>query len=464
MSIRARLALLAGASILLTYVVPNSAVAADGSGEVTSAQVLLDELRAEEPSTQKYERALFAEGLDDDGNGCRTRQEVLIEESREPVVRGSTCTILSGLWYSAYDGLTHTDPSALEIDHLVALKEAWISGAYAWTPEQRAAYANDLSYAGTLAAVTGTINNTKSDKDPSSWMPPHLASICEYVSQWIGVKWRWNLSVDAAERSALTSGLRACTTDATLVVALAPTAGRPTAAVKPEPDAMPVYRFWSPIYQGHFFTADAAERDAIIKRWPRIWTYEGQRYTAFATQASGTVPLYRFWSNKLNGHFYTADAAERDAVIKRWSDTWSYEGVAYYVYPATSNAPNTVPVARFWGPRVQHHFYTASPTERAGVIRNWSSTWTYEGDNFRVPAAGIPADAPPPAPPVTPAPPSVPGPTKPGNPGDIKNCPDFRSYAEAKAWFDTYYPHYGDIAKLDGDRDGIPCEGLPGAP
>ena len=52
----------------------------------------------------------------------------------------------------------------------------------------------------------------------------------------------------------------------------------------------------------------------------------------------------------------------------------------------------------------------------------------------------------------------------PANPGDIKNCPDFTTYDEAKRWFDTYYPYYGDVAKLDGNNDGIPCEKLPGAP
>jgi endonuclease YncB( thermonuclease family) len=56
---------------------------------------------------------------------------------------------------------------------------------------------------------------------------------------------------------------------------------------------------------------------------------------------------------------------------------------------------------------------------------------------------------------------SVPG-GRPANPGDTKNCKDFPTYAEAKAWFDTYFPYYGDVAKLDGNSDGIPCEALRG--
>ncbi len=54
--------------------------------------------------------------------------------------------------------------------------------------------------------------------------------------------------------------------------------------------------------------------------------------------------------------------------------------------------------------------------------------------------------------------------SQPDNPGDTKNCGDFSNYSEAKAWFDTYYPYYGDVARLDGDDDLEPCESLPGAP
>lgn len=149
-----------------------------------------------------------------------------------------------------------------------------------------------------------------------------------------------------------------------------------------------VYRFWSPVYQGHFYTVDTAERDRVISHWPDVWTYEGQRYTAFTTQVSGTIPLYRFWSARFNGHFYTADPVERDRVLSLWPDVWTYEGVAYFVYPATATYPDTVTVARFWSSTALHHFYTASPEERDRVISLWPLVWSYEGDSFRVPAVG----------------------------------------------------------------------------
>ncbi|QNO38910.1 excalibur calcium-binding domain-containing protein [Protaetiibacter sp. SSC-01] len=62
--------------------------------------------------------------------------------------------------------------------------------------------------------------------------------------------------------------------------------------------------------------------------------------------------------------------------------------------------------------------------------------------------------------------PSAPQPTdpRPANPGNSKNCTDFRTWAEADAWYRYYFPYYGDIAQLDADDDGIVCESLPGAP
>jgi hypothetical protein len=79
------------------------------------------------------------------------------------------------------------------------------------------------------------------------------------------------------------------------------------------------------------------------------------------------------------------------------------------------------------------------------------------------PTTAPPTTQPPATTPVTqPAPPPTQG--APPNPGDTKNCTDFANYGQAKSWFDTYFPYYGDVAGLDRDGDGIPCESLPGAP
>jgi hypothetical protein len=130
-----------------------------------------------------------------------------------------------GTWRSAYDGLTTSFPSAFDIDHVVALKEAWDSGAWAWTPAGRQSYANDLGDSRSLRAVSALSNRSKSDKDPAQWLPPSASFRCTYATEWVVVKVRWQLKVDALERAALRRILSGCP-GRTVSVALAP-AGAP---------------------------------------------------------------------------------------------------------------------------------------------------------------------------------------------------------------------------------------------
>ncbi len=103
-----------------------------------------------------------------------------------------------------------SDPGALDIDHMVPLKEAHRSGAHAWTAERREAYANDLGHPQALIAVKSGANRSKGDKDPANWMPPNRSYWCQYLGDWIAIKTRWELSVDQAEADALKKGLAVC--------------------------------------------------------------------------------------------------------------------------------------------------------------------------------------------------------------------------------------------------------------
>jgi hypothetical protein len=157
-----------------------------------------------------YERSLFVHWIDADGDGCDTRHEVLIEEAVLAPAIGPGCALTGGRWVSLYDGLTITDSSKLQIDHVVALAEAWDSGAYAWTPARRRAYANDLGAWFPLIAVSGTTNQSKGDKDPADWLPPAPAAECPYLSAWIATKARWDLAVDPTEHDVLVTDIAAC--------------------------------------------------------------------------------------------------------------------------------------------------------------------------------------------------------------------------------------------------------------
>jgi hypothetical protein len=152
----------------------------------------------------------------------------------------------------------------------------------------------------------------------------------------------------------------------------------------------PVYRFYSPALTDHFYTTSLAEKNQILATYPSsVWTYEGIAYNAFATQVGGTVPLYRFWSPTLKGHFYTANAAEQAQIVRDYpASTWTYEGIADYVYPASTEVTASMPVFRFWSPRFGQHFYTADVDESFGIRRDYApNIWTYENINFRVPTS-----------------------------------------------------------------------------
>ena len=154
-----------------------------------------------------YDRKLFKHWIDADGDGLNTRAEVLIAESRTSVRLSSTGkSVTTGTWLSLYDGETWTRASDVDIDHVVALGEAWRSGAWRWSASRRQAYANDLGVPWTLRAVTDNVNQEKSDDDPTYWLPPLESATCLYLAEWVAVKIRWKLSVDAEERQSIRDG------------------------------------------------------------------------------------------------------------------------------------------------------------------------------------------------------------------------------------------------------------------
>ena len=153
-----------------------------------------------------YSRDLFRHWIDASGDGCDTREEVLITERISGSVSG--CRVAGGRWRSLYDGAVTSNPSSFDVDHMVPLKEAWDSGAWRWSAGTREDYANDLGYANSLIAVTASSNRSKSDRDPTEWLP--ALARCSYAKYWIGVKYRWRLSVDPVEKSTLTRILASC--------------------------------------------------------------------------------------------------------------------------------------------------------------------------------------------------------------------------------------------------------------
>ena len=155
-----------------------------------------------------YSRNLFKHWIDVDKDGCNTRYEVLIAEAIVKPKVGARCYLTGGKWRSPYDGKVFTNPTGLDIDHMVPLAEAWRSGAWAWTAAQRMDFANDLEDSRSLLAVTASLNRSKGDRDVAAWLP--LKAQCNYISNWIAVKWRFDLTVDPVEGEFLKAKITAC--------------------------------------------------------------------------------------------------------------------------------------------------------------------------------------------------------------------------------------------------------------
>jgi hypothetical protein len=155
-----------------------------------------------------YSRNLFKHWIDVDKNGCNTRYEVLIAEAIVKPKVGARCYLTGGRWRSSYDGKIFTNPTGLDIDHMVPLAEAWRSGAWAWTATQRMDFANDLEDPRSLLAVTASLNRSKGDRDVAGWLPKRAQ--CNYISNWIAVKWRFDLTVDPIEGEFLQSKITSC--------------------------------------------------------------------------------------------------------------------------------------------------------------------------------------------------------------------------------------------------------------
>ncbi len=138
------------------------------------------------------------------------RSEVLKAEAIVAPEQAARCKLSGDQWHSAYSDTYVNSASALGLDHLVPLAESWDSGASAWTVKEREAYANDLGDDRSLIAVPAAPNRSKADQDPAEWLPLYQPYHCQYLTDWIATKLRWQLTVDQAERDTLTHATTSC--------------------------------------------------------------------------------------------------------------------------------------------------------------------------------------------------------------------------------------------------------------
>ncbi|GGM37108.1 HNH endonuclease family protein [Promicromonospora citrea] len=150
---------------------------------------------------------------DVDDNGCDTRNDMLQRDLEDfELSAGDTCQVASGTLDDPYTGATiefERGPRSgdVQIDHVVALKNAWITGAADWDKDKRVQIANDPL---NLVASDGPANMGKGAKDAAQWLPDNQAYRCEYVARQIAVKAKYGLWVTPAERDAMTDVLTTC--------------------------------------------------------------------------------------------------------------------------------------------------------------------------------------------------------------------------------------------------------------
>ena len=191
-----------------------AAPAIQAAVDASPALSALDQLpvKGRAPKTG-YTRAQFSAGWQDLGS-CDVRNYILARDMDDEVLRSPTdCTVMSGTLHDPYTAKTiaftrgASSSALVQIDHVVALSDAWQKGAQQLTVAQRYQLANDPL---NLLAVDGPANNQKSDADAATWLPPNKDYRCRYVARQLAVKQKYTLWVTAAERDAIQRVLGGC--------------------------------------------------------------------------------------------------------------------------------------------------------------------------------------------------------------------------------------------------------------
>ena len=163
-----------------------------------------------------YARDQFGTAWKDvDHNGCDTRNDILNRDLTSIIYKVSSqdCVVLSGILVDPYSGDSINfqrgvaTSSDVQIDHVVALSNAWQTGAFKLTVEKRTAFANDPL---NLMAVKGRLNSQKGDGDAATWLPPKKSYRCSYVARQVAVKYKYGLWLTAPEKAAILKLLKPC--------------------------------------------------------------------------------------------------------------------------------------------------------------------------------------------------------------------------------------------------------------
>ena len=159
-----------------------------------------------------YDRSSFSHWRDPDRNGCDARNDTLRRDLTNLVIKSDSngCKVLGGVLADPYSGKNIDfvfGASLVDIDHVVALSNAWQTGAFQFTSEIRLQFANDPL---NLLAVSASLNRQKGDGDAATWLPPTKSYRCQYVARQIAVKKKYGLWITKPEKVAMSTLLAKC--------------------------------------------------------------------------------------------------------------------------------------------------------------------------------------------------------------------------------------------------------------
>lgn len=193
---------------------PDSSSPAPAPNDATASELLESiPVKGRAPRTGYDREGMFgAAWIDVDANGCDTRNDILNRDLSDKTMAGS-CKVLSGTLNDPFTGAQilfergYQSSMLVQIDHVVALSNAWQTGAQQITPDARLAFANDPL---NLLAVDGASNQQKSDGDAATWLPPQKSFRCAYVARQVAVKAKYELWVTPPEHEAIARILATC--------------------------------------------------------------------------------------------------------------------------------------------------------------------------------------------------------------------------------------------------------------
>lgn len=202
-------------ALVLLSCVALAAVLGDRGGAASSggdaAEVLATLTVAEAGTLETYERDEFGSAWPDvDDNGCDTRDDILRRDLADPTVDDDGCTVRAGTLEDPYSGETLTSTTLgrdVQIDHVVALADAWTTGADAWDRDTRLAFANDPL---NLIATVASENTSKGARDAAEWLPTDTDFWCPYVARQVAVKAKYGLAVTRDEHDRIADVLTSC--------------------------------------------------------------------------------------------------------------------------------------------------------------------------------------------------------------------------------------------------------------